>query len=721
MTTPTDKFGVGESSNKNTVAFNNELSHGDKAVEASHRNNRMGSRKHPNPMGTITIPARKRRWRKNASPQFPKGNGDVSSPFGGLLPKNYGGGTSPVARSPIGSPDRNIDISTFFSRSPPIQHQGRGGGGGGRLLDANLPSQGEQNNPMNFLTSAAADAKNQEYKTPITYEMGALRPNSEHGSSGSTMERKRMDTKRGGNVSGPSSAQTMGRVNQRLPRQQQPAYIQPQHRMQFDSTRQRIHDMPLKQRPPIGQKLAFRQPPRIVEMRYQQQNDSGGGGGGRITATSMPQADRRSQQQQQQQKNSILGYVRRHDGKVFYEGRLYVGPTTNNRPRYKSKQSWEWDLYPHGVSKLHGKLRIQIKQRGFNPSYPLYPNTMEGLLSAAMHRDKEIIKLWMSGVLIRSPKLNFDHGADLKARRQQARQRAQQAQQLQQQQQQTIINVRSMQNQQQQQVQQKRMMYHQIQQQQQHQHRIQQQQPGSMHGHRQGAGNGTLQQHLGQQPRHMRNLLNDTSSAYGNNNNIPTAPPAKDMNVFSMRKSPGGRLTPGGFSMNGVLSPGLGSARSPVLPGGLSSPLLASPMVNSPGNMFPAPMTGGCMGGLPSPPVGGKSPHIQVTDLPRSKTVPIIGKPPLKGVEGKLTNGVAAGPRRRRAEHPPKYSSALDSSPSSPLSLLSSISSISSYQQPQPSKRQRILASDSMCPKLGKAKGGMASQLQNKLVMKQHR
>mmetsp|Transcript_13853 Transcript_13853/g.22631 ORF Transcript_13853/g.22631 Transcript_13853/m.22631 type:complete len:380 (-) Transcript_13853:1619-2758(-) len=277
MTTPTDKFGVGESSNKNTVAFNNELSHGDKAVEASHRNNRMGSRKHPNPMGTITIPARKRRWRKNASPQFPKGNGDVSSPFGGLLPKNYGGGTSPVARSPIGSPDRNIDISTFFSRSPPIQHQGRGGGGGGRLLDANLPSQGEQNNPMNFLTSAAADAKNQEYKTPITYEMGALRPNSEHGSSGSTMERKRMDTKRGGNVSGPSSAQTMGRVNQRLPRQQQPAYIQPQHRMQFDSTRQRIHDMPLKQRPPIGQKLAFRQPPRIVEMRYQQQNDSGGG------------------------------------------------------------------------------------------------------------------------------------------------------------------------------------------------------------------------------------------------------------------------------------------------------------------------------------------------------------------------------------------------------------------------------------------------------------
>jgi len=97
-----------------------------------------------------------------------------------------------------------------------------------------------------------------------------------------------------------------------------------------------------------------------------------------------------------------------------WEGLKYIGPTKKNRPRYKSKQSWEWDIYPHGVSKLHGKLRIQIKQRGFNPAYPLFPNSWEGLLSAAMFRDKEIIKLWNAGILVRSPKFNFMHLKELK-------------------------------------------------------------------------------------------------------------------------------------------------------------------------------------------------------------------------------------------------------------------------------------------------------------------
>uniref|UniRef100_A0A7S2X5Y8 Uncharacterized protein n=1 Tax=Lotharella oceanica TaxID=641309 RepID=A0A7S2X5Y8_9EUKA len=68
--------------------------------------------------------------------------------------------------------------------------------------------------------------------------------------------------------------------------------------------------------------------------------------------------------------------VRGKDGmesRYICEGRHYIGPTTKNRPAYKSKQSWEWDIYPHGVSKHHGKLRIQVKRRGCNPAYPFFP------------------------------------------------------------------------------------------------------------------------------------------------------------------------------------------------------------------------------------------------------------------------------------------------------------------------------------------------------------
>jgi len=106
--------------------------------------------------------------------------------------------------------------------------------------------------------------------------------------------------------------------------------------------------------------------------------------------------------------------VRGKDGiesRYVCEGRLYIGPTTKNRPAYKSKQSWEWDIYPHGVSKHHGKLRIQVKRRGCNPAYPFFPNTLEGVLYAGLFRDIEILRLWNSGVLVRPPRLNFRHDA----------------------------------------------------------------------------------------------------------------------------------------------------------------------------------------------------------------------------------------------------------------------------------------------------------------------
>jgi len=98
----------------------------------------------------------------------------------------------------------------------------------------------------------------------------------------------------------------------------------------------------------------------------------------------------------------------------FYKGRKYIGPTQKKRPNYKSKQTWEWDLYPHGISKQNGKLRVQIKQKGVNPTYPSFPNTLQGLLDAAMFRDEETQRLWDAGILVRAPKFNFDHGSALK-------------------------------------------------------------------------------------------------------------------------------------------------------------------------------------------------------------------------------------------------------------------------------------------------------------------
>eukprot|EP00468_Gymnochlora_sp_CCMP2014_P010366 CAMPEP_0167758972 /NCGR_PEP_ID=MMETSP0110_2-20121227/10766_1 /TAXON_ID=629695 /ORGANISM="Gymnochlora sp., Strain CCMP2014" /LENGTH=278 /DNA_ID=CAMNT_0007645309 /DNA_START=335 /DNA_END=1171 /DNA_ORIENTATION=+ len=92
-----------------------------------------------------------------------------------------------------------------------------------------------------------------------------------------------------------------------------------------------------------------------------------------------------------------------------YKGMKYIGPTKKNKPTYKSKQNWEWDIYPHGISKQNGKLRVQIKQKGVNPTYPSFANTLQGLLDAAMFRDKETMRLWDSGVLVRSPKFNFEH------------------------------------------------------------------------------------------------------------------------------------------------------------------------------------------------------------------------------------------------------------------------------------------------------------------------
>jgi len=96
---------------------------------------------------------------------------------------------------------------------------------------------------------------------------------------------------------------------------------------------------------------------------------------------------------------------------VMHQGLLYVGPTKTNRPGYKFRQQeWKWNMYPHGVSVQNGKkFRVQIKQKGTNPTYPTFPFTMAGLLDAAMFRDYEAYKLWQNGVLIRTPKFNFDN------------------------------------------------------------------------------------------------------------------------------------------------------------------------------------------------------------------------------------------------------------------------------------------------------------------------
>eukprot|EP00954_Amorphochlora_amoebiformis_P027296 1384669-Amorphochlora_amoeboformis.AAC.1 len=53
---------------------------------------------------------------------------------------------------------------------------------------------------------------------------------------------------------------------------------------------------------------------------------------------------------------------------IYYKGHKYIGPTKDNRPQYKAKQEWEWDIYPHGVSKQGDRLRVQIKQKGANPT-----------------------------------------------------------------------------------------------------------------------------------------------------------------------------------------------------------------------------------------------------------------------------------------------------------------------------------------------------------------
>eukprot|EP00466_Bigelowiella_natans_P008477 jgi/Bigna1/88617/estExt_fgenesh1_pg.C_350022 len=95
---------------------------------------------------------------------------------------------------------------------------------------------------------------------------------------------------------------------------------------------------------------------------------------------------------------------------IRYKNLRYIGPTKKNRPNYKSKQKWEWDIYPHGISMQNGKLRVQIKQKGVNPTYPHFPNTFQGLLDAAIFRDEETQRLWDAGILVRAPKFNFDHG-----------------------------------------------------------------------------------------------------------------------------------------------------------------------------------------------------------------------------------------------------------------------------------------------------------------------
>eukprot|EP00466_Bigelowiella_natans_P008619 jgi/Bigna1/136785/aug1.35_g11493 len=96
---------------------------------------------------------------------------------------------------------------------------------------------------------------------------------------------------------------------------------------------------------------------------------------------------------------------------ITYKGKKYIGPTLGNRPTYKSKQTWRYSIYPHGVSEQNGKLRVQIKRKGLNPTYPPYPNTIEGLLEAAYFRDQETFKLWRAGILVRKPKFNFEHNS----------------------------------------------------------------------------------------------------------------------------------------------------------------------------------------------------------------------------------------------------------------------------------------------------------------------
>uniref|UniRef100_A0A7S2X7N7 Uncharacterized protein n=1 Tax=Lotharella oceanica TaxID=641309 RepID=A0A7S2X7N7_9EUKA len=97
------------------------------------------------------------------------------------------------------------------------------------------------------------------------------------------------------------------------------------------------------------------------------------------------------------------------NGATYYKGLRYVGPTRDTRPAYKSNQKWKWDIYPHGISQQGNKLRVQIKQKGLNPTYPYFLATQQGVLDAAMFRDTEVRRLWENGTLVRMPKFNFEH------------------------------------------------------------------------------------------------------------------------------------------------------------------------------------------------------------------------------------------------------------------------------------------------------------------------
>mmetsp|Transcript_2396 Transcript_2396/g.3423 ORF Transcript_2396/g.3423 Transcript_2396/m.3423 type:complete len:337 (-) Transcript_2396:63-1073(-) len=106
------------------------------------------------------------------------------------------------------------------------------------------------------------------------------------------------------------------------------------------------------------------------------------------------------------------------DREIEYKGLKYIGPTKSNKPNYKSRQAWDWDIYPHGLCVRYGKIRVQIKQKGANPTYDPFPNTLRGILDAAFFRDTEAIRLYEAGILIRAPKLNFEHPGFRRRKRQ---------------------------------------------------------------------------------------------------------------------------------------------------------------------------------------------------------------------------------------------------------------------------------------------------------------
>lgn len=126
-------------------------------------------------------------------------------------------------------------------------------------------------------------------------------------------------------------------------------------------------------------------------------------------SSELPQAAKRSRLSPTNAAAPIDDSPRFDDVQVFHNGNLYVGPTAANRPFYKARQKWEWPVYPHGVSKSQKRLRVQIKRKKSNPSYKTFPNTEVGLMEAAWFRDREVIRLYNAGELVRRPKLNFQH------------------------------------------------------------------------------------------------------------------------------------------------------------------------------------------------------------------------------------------------------------------------------------------------------------------------